>query len=153
MLDALQKDIAENSGIYLFPGLWLPESTLPDKKADANTTSFDEKIARAPSGIRTSNLPRRLARVRDLSWIVGGFPDRNRAGPPCRFPPQPDAPNNIRGSTNICSAGWTRRWRLDNVSYRNWVRIFPCLRYTLALLIFTQVVGYLWIGNSSLRLY
>ena len=48
VLDTLQKNIAENSGIYLFPGLRL-EPKPPDKKAEV-TNNLAEKMARYPSG-------------------------------------------------------------------------------------------------------
>ena len=53
VLDALQNNLAENSGIYLFPGLWLGPNP-PDEKAEA-TNGFAEKVARYPSGILMYN--------------------------------------------------------------------------------------------------
>jgi len=141
VLDALQKDIAENSGIYLFPGLWLPESTLPDKKADA-TTSFDEKIARAPSGILMYNAAGSRAFVisRGL-WV--DFLTAIAQALLAVF---------LLSRTRLTTFGARLTFVLlvgllvafgSNVSYWNWYG-FPWT-YTLAL-IFTQVVGYLWIG-------
>jgi len=62
VLDALQKNIAENSGIYLFPRLWL-EANPPDKE-------FAEEMARYPSGILMYNAAG--SRVNAIShwWLV-----------------------------------------------------------------------------------
>jgi hypothetical protein len=53
VLDVMQKNIAENSGIYLFPGKWR-ESNPSDKKAEA-THNFAEAMARYPSGLLIYN--------------------------------------------------------------------------------------------------
>jgi len=70
VLDALQKNIAENSGIYLFPGLWL-EPNPPDKKAEARN-NFAQKMARYPSGILMYNAAgsRSIAKSR---WLLVDF--------------------------------------------------------------------------------
>jgi len=52
VLDALQKNIAENSGFYLFPAWW--ESNPTDKEYE-DTNNFAGKMARYPSGVLVYN--------------------------------------------------------------------------------------------------
>jgi hypothetical protein len=134
VLDALQKNIAENSGIYLFPGLWL-EPNPPDK-------DFAEKMARAPSGILMYNAAgsRSIAMSR---WLLVDFLTALAQALLAVF---------LLSRTRLTTFGARLTFVLlvgmlaasaTNVGYWNWYG-FPW-SYTLAL-IFTQVVGYLWIG-------
>jgi hypothetical protein len=61
VLDALQKNIPENSGIYLFPRLWLENP--PDKK-------FAEEMARYPSGILIYNAAGSRVSAISCWWLV-----------------------------------------------------------------------------------
>jgi len=62
VLDALQKNIAENSGIYLFPRLWL-EPYPPHKE-------FAEEMARYPSGILMYNAAGSRGSAISHWWLV-----------------------------------------------------------------------------------
>src|SRR5262245_54519131 len=134
VLDALQKNIAENSGIYLFPGLWL-EPNPPDK-------DFAEQIARYPSSILMYNAAgsRALASSR---WFLVDFLTELAEALLAVF---------LLSRTRLRTFGTRLGFVLlvgmlaaiaTNVGYWNWYG-FPW-SYTLAC-IFTQLVGFLWIG-------
>jgi len=53
LLETLQKEIAENSGVYVFPGLRLP-SNPPDGKTKT-LDDLDQTVARYPSGLLIYN--------------------------------------------------------------------------------------------------
>jgi hypothetical protein len=53
VLAALQNNIAENSGIYIFPDVWLEPN--PKGKNAETRKDFAEKVARHPSGILIYN--------------------------------------------------------------------------------------------------
>jgi hypothetical protein len=134
VLDALQKNIAENSGIYLFPGLWL-ELEPPDK-------DFTEKMSRYPSGILMYN----AAGSRSIAmshWLLVDFLTELAEALLVVF---------LLSRTRLTTFGARLTFVLlvgilaaiaTNVGYWNWYG-FPW-NYTVAL-IFTQVVGFLWIG-------
>jgi heme exporter protein D len=134
VLDALQKNLAENSGIYLFPEIWL-EPNPPVK-------DFAEKVARYPSGILMYN----AAGSRPVAishWLVVDFLTDLAEALLAVF---------LLSQTRLVTFGARLTFVLlvgilaasaTNVGYWNWYG-FP-LNYTLAL-IFTQVVGFFWIG-------
>jgi hypothetical protein len=130
VLDALQKNIAENSGIYLFPGLWL-EPDPPDK-------DFAEKMARYPSGSLMYNAAgsRSIAMSR---WLLVEFLSELAQALLAVF---------LLSLTRLTTFGARLTFLLlvgvltasaTNVSYWNWWG-FPW-NYTLAS-IFIQVLGF-----------
>jgi hypothetical protein len=134
VLDALQKNIAENSGIYLFPGTWL-EPNPPDK-------DFAEKMARYPSGILIYN----AAGSRSIAishWLLVDFLTELAQALLAVF---------LLSLTRLTTFGARVTFVLlvgalaagaTHVGYWNWYG-FPW-SYTLAC-IFVQVVGFLCIG-------
>jgi hypothetical protein len=134
VLDALQKNIAENSGIYLFPGLWL-EPNPPDK-------DFAEKIARYPSGILMYN----AAGSRSLAmshWLLVDFLTELAEALLAVFLLTRTRLTTFGARVTFVVLVGVLAAIATNVGYWNWYG-FPW-SYTLAL-IFTQVVGFLWIG-------
>jgi hypothetical protein len=134
VLDALQKNIAENSGIYLFPGLWL-EPNPPHN-------DFADKVARYPSGILMYNAAgsRSVAMSR---WLLVDFLTQLAEALLAVF---------LLSRTRLTTFGARLTFVLlvgilaasaTNVGYWNWYG-FPW-SYTLAF-IFIQVVGFLCIG-------
>jgi hypothetical protein len=70
VLAALQNNIAENSGIYIFPDVWLGPN--PEGKEAGTKKDFAEKVARHPSGILIYNAA--VARLVEKSRLmVVGF--------------------------------------------------------------------------------
>ena len=139
VLDALQKNIAENSGIYLFPGWW--ESNPTDKKSEA-TNNFAEKMARYPSGILMYNAAGSRS-VTMSRWLLVEF-----------------LTELAQAILAVFLLSWTRLTTFiarvtfvllvgvmaaiaTNVGYWNWYG-FPW-DYTLASM-FIQVVGFLCVG-------
>jgi len=134
VLDPLQKNIAENSGIYLFPWVWLEPDT-PDK-------DFVEKMSRYPSGILIYNAAGSRSIVMS-HWLLVDFLTELAQALLAVF---------LLSRTRLTTFGARLTFVLlvgvlaaiaTNVGYWNWYG-FPW-NYTLAL-IFTQVVGFLWIG-------
>jgi hypothetical protein len=134
VLEALQQDIAENSGIYLFPGLWL-EANPPQK-------DFVEKVARYPSGILVYN----AAGSRALAishWLLVNFLTDLAEAFLTVF---------LLSQTRLRTFGARLGFVLlagvmaaigTNLGYWNWYG-FPW-SYTLPTM-FIEVVGFLWIG-------
>jgi hypothetical protein len=140
MLAVLQNNLAENSGIYLFPGLWL-EPNPPDKKAET-TNGFAEKVARYPSGILMYNAAG--ARSINLSrWLSVEFLTELAEAVLAVF---------LLSRTRLTTFGARLGFILligvvaaiaTNISYWNWYG-FPW-SYTLAYM-FIEVVGFLCVG-------
>jgi hypothetical protein len=139
VLDALQKNIAENSGIYLFPGWRQPNP--PDKKAEA-TNNFAEKMARYPSGILMYNAAGSRS-VTMSRWMFVEFLTELAQAVLAVF---------LLSRTRLTTFGARLRFVLlvgvmaaiaTNVTNWNWYG-FPW-NYTLALM-FIQVVGFLFVG-------
>jgi len=133
VLQALQKHIAENSGIYLFPALRL--------QPDPNHKDLAEKIARGPSGILMYN----AAGSRSLvisRWLLDFLTELAQAL----------LAVFLLSQTRLTTFGSRLAFVLlvgllaaiaTNVGYWNWYG-FPW-DYTLASM-FVQVVGFLWVG-------
>ena len=134
VLDALQKNIAENSGIYLFPGLWL-EPDAPDK-------DFAEKNARYPSGILMYNAAGSRSIVISHKLLVDFLTDLAQALLTVFLLSQTRLTTFGARLTFVLLVGMLAA-SAQNVGYWNWYG-FPW-SYTLAS-IFTQIVGFLWIG-------
>jgi hypothetical protein len=140
VLEALQNNIAENSGIYLFPATWLGPNP-PDKKAGA-TNDFAESLARYPSGVLMYNAAG--ARPADLSrWLSVEFLTELAEAVFAVF---------LLSRTRLTTFSARVRFVLligvvaaiaTNISYWNWYG-FPW-SYTLAYM-FNQLVGFLCVG-------
>lgn len=140
VLDALQKNIAEHSGAYLFPGF--PQTSNPaDKKAEA-IGNRDEIVARYPSGMLVYNAAgtRPFERYR---WLVVDFVIEVAQVVIAVF---------LLGLTRLTTFVARVNFVLligvvvaigTNLSYWNWFG-FPW-NYTLSSM-FIQVVGYLCAG-------
>jgi hypothetical protein len=140
VLDALQQNIAENSGIYLFPALWL-EPNSPGKKAEA-TNNFAEKMARYPSGILMYNAAG-SRQVTMSRWLLVEFLTELAQAVLAVF---------LLSLTRLTTFGARLTFVLlvgvmaaiaTNISYWNWYG-FPW-NYTFASMVI-QLVGFLCVG-------
>ena len=149
VLDALQKNMAESSGIYLFPGVWLDSAASSATATPSISTEpgppekdFAEKVARYPSGILIYNAAGSRSIVMS-HWLLVDFLTELAQALLAVF---------LLSRTRLTTFGARLTFVLlvgvlaasaTNLGYWNWYG-FPW-SYTLAC-IFTQVVGFLWIG-------
>jgi len=140
LLDGLQKNIAENSGIYLFPGVRL-EPKPSEKKTEA-TKEIAEKMARYPSGILIYNAagsrPFQLSR-----WLSVEFMTELAQAFLAVFLLSRTSLTTFHGRLGFVLLIGVMAAIATNVSYWNWYG-FPW-RYTLATM-FVQLVGFLCVG-------
>jgi len=134
VLEALQKNIAENSGIYLFPRLWL-EANPPGKE-------FAEEMARYPSGILMYDAAG--SRVSAIShwWLVEFLNELAQAVLTVFLLSRTRLTTFGARLTFVLLVGMLTAIA-TNVGYLNWYG-FPW-SYTLASM-FIQVVGFLCMG-------
>lgn len=140
VLEVLQNNLAENSGLYIFPGRWLGPNP-PDKKTEA-MNDLAKTVARYPSGMLIYNAAG--SRPIELSrWLSVDFLMELTEAVLTVF---------LLGQTRLTTFGARVRFVLligllaaiaTNVSNLIWYG-FPW-SYTLAY-IFIQVVGFLCIG-------
>ena len=140
VLDVMQKNIAENSGIYLFPKRRL-EPNPSDKKAEA-TNNYAEAMARYPSGLLIYNAAgSRVAKRSRWLWVE--FLTELAQAVLAVF---------LLSRTRLTTLGARLTFVLlvgmmaatgSNVSYWNWYGF--TWEYTLAT-IFIQLVGFLCVG-------
>ena len=134
VLDPLQKNIAENSGIYLFPWVWL--------EPDTSDKDFVEKMARYPSGILIYNAAGSRSSVMS-HWLLVDFLTELAQGLLAVF-----LLSRTRLTTFIARLTFVLLVGVlaaiaTNVGYWNWYG-FPW-DYTLASMLI-QVVGFLCVG-------
>ncbi|MGH7981643.1 MAG: hypothetical protein ACREFF_00690 [Candidatus Udaeobacter sp.] len=138
VLDALQKNIAENSGIYLFPW-WEPNP--PEKKAEA-TNNFGEKMARYPSGILMYNAAG--SRLVTMSrWLFVEFLTELAQALLAVFLLSLTRLTTFRARLTFVLLVGVMAAIATNVTYWNWYGF--SWNYTLASM-FIQVVGFLCVG-------
>ena len=133
VLDALQKNIAENSGIYIFPGLWLENPPHQD---------FVEKVTRYPSGILMYNAAGSRSIVTSHWLWVEFFTDLGQGFLAVFLLSRTRLTTFSARLTFVLLVGILTA-SATNVGYWNWYG-FPW-SYTFAC-IFTQLLGFLWIG-------
>lgn len=140
VLDVMQKNIAENSGIYVFPARRL-DAYVSDKQSEA-TNNFAEAMARYPSGLLIYSAAG--SRVPERSrWLWVEFLTELAQAILAVF---------LLSRTRLTTLGGRLAFVLlvgimaaigSNVSYWNWYGFTS--RYTLAT-IFIQLVGFLCVG-------
>ena len=140
VLDVMQKNIAENSGIYVFPALRL-DPYLSDKKRDA-TKNFAEAMARYPSGLLIYNAAG--SRVAELSrWLWVEFLIETAQAFLAVFLLSQTRLTTLAGRlTFVLLVGLMATFG-SHVSDWNWYGF--TWKYTLAT-IFIQLVGFLCVG-------
>lgn len=140
VLDVMQKNIAENSGIYVFPARRL-EAYVSHKKPEA-TNNFAEAMARYPSGLLIYNAAG--SRVAEKSrWLWVEFLNELAQAVLAVFLLSRTRLTTLGGRLTFVLLAGLMAAIGSNVSYWNWYGF--TWQYTLAT-IFIQLVGFLCVG-------
>ena len=141
VLDAMQKNIRENSGLYIFPGFGLGPNPTRDQQHEA-MKHMDERVARHPSGIlmyhSAGSRPMQMFR-----WLSTEFVTEVIEALLIVFLLSQTRLTTFGSRVGFVFVGGLLAAIATNVSYWNWYG-FPAV-YTASYM-FIQMVGFLCTG-------
>ena len=140
VLTALQTNLGENRGLYIFPGLGLGPNPTREQKSEA-MKHMGEKLANNPSGILMYHPPGRTVNLGRLLGIE--FATELLESILVVFLLAQAKIDNFGGRVGFVFVAGVLAAIATNVSYWNWYA-FP-KRYTAAYM-FIEVVGFICVG-------